>query len=63
MISKCLSGVYLSTCQERIIPSDGSQAEEDSTLVRSGKWKVPSSKDYLDLFKGLLDCENFKVRN
>ncbi|KAK9971873.1 hypothetical protein ABG768_025216 [Culter alburnus] len=46
--------------EERIIPSDGSQAEEDSTLVRSGKWKVPSSKDYLDLFKGLLDCENFK---
>uniref|UniRef100_A0A672S298 DNA-dependent protein kinase catalytic subunit n=1 Tax=Sinocyclocheilus grahami TaxID=75366 RepID=A0A672S298_SINGR len=33
---------------------------EDSTLVRSGKWKVPSSKDYLDLFKGLLDCENLK---
>lgn len=55
--------MYLSTCQEQIIPSDGSQAEEDSTLVRSGKWKVPSSKDYLDLFKGLLDCENFKVRN
>uniref|UniRef100_A0A9J8AJD6 DNA-dependent protein kinase catalytic subunit n=1 Tax=Cyprinus carpio carpio TaxID=630221 RepID=A0A9J8AJD6_CYPCA len=36
------------------------QSDEDSTLVRSGKWKVPSSKDYLDLFKGLLDCENLK---
>lgn len=46
--------------EERSIHSGGSQAEEDSTLVRSGKWKVPSSKDYLDLFKGLLDCENFK---
>uniref|UniRef100_A0AAR2IVV3 DNA-dependent protein kinase catalytic subunit n=1 Tax=Pygocentrus nattereri TaxID=42514 RepID=A0AAR2IVV3_PYGNA len=39
------------------------QSEEDAaepTLVRSGKWKVPSCKDYLDLFKGLLDCENLK---
>lgn len=37
-----------------------SQSVEDSTLVRSGKWKVPSSKDYLELFKRLLDCENLK---
>lgn len=39
-------------------------AEEEAgepTVVRSGKWKIPSSKDYLDLFKGLLDCENMKV--
>lgn len=36
------------------------QAGEPS-VVRSGKWKIPSSTDYLDLFKGLLDCENMKV--
>ncbi|XP_056629192.1 DNA-dependent protein kinase catalytic subunit isoform X2 [Triplophysa dalaica] len=41
-------------------PSSGDPQTEDTTLVRSGKWKVPSSKDYLDLFKGLLDCENLK---
>lgn len=55
--------MYYSTHEEQNIPSGVSQTEEDSTLVRSGKWKVPSSKDYLDLFKGLLDCENLKVRN
>uniref|UniRef100_A0A4W4HUH9 DNA-dependent protein kinase catalytic subunit n=1 Tax=Electrophorus electricus TaxID=8005 RepID=A0A4W4HUH9_ELEEL len=32
----------------------------EPALVRTGKWKVPSSRDYLDLFKGLLDCENMK---
>ncbi|KAF4110944.1 hypothetical protein G5714_007975 [Onychostoma macrolepis] len=49
-------------CSKPVPQSDNitSGAEEDSTLVRSGKWKVPSSKDYLDLFKGLLDCENLK---
>lgn len=40
--------------------SAGEQADEP-TAVLSGKWKIPSSKDYLDLFKGLLDCENMKV--
>lgn len=36
------------------IPSDSSQ-------VRIGKWKVPSSHNYLALFKGLLDCDQLKV--
>ncbi|XP_060730052.1 DNA-dependent protein kinase catalytic subunit isoform X1 [Tachysurus vachellii] len=39
--------------------SNGDEAAEPA-LVRTGKWKIPSSKDYLDLFKGLLDCENMK---
>uniref|UniRef100_A0A4W4HQJ6 DNA-dependent protein kinase catalytic subunit n=1 Tax=Electrophorus electricus TaxID=8005 RepID=A0A4W4HQJ6_ELEEL len=38
-------------------------ATAEPALVRTGKWKVPSSRDYLDLFKGLLDCENMKVRS
>nr|XP_055063378.1 DNA-dependent protein kinase catalytic subunit [Misgurnus anguillicaudatus] len=46
--------------EEQSFSSGDSQTEENSTLVRSGKWKVPSSKDYLELFKGLLDCENLK---
>ncbi|XP_051572291.1 DNA-dependent protein kinase catalytic subunit-like isoform X3 [Myxocyprinus asiaticus] len=46
--------------EELSVPSSDSQTEQDANLVRSGRWKVPSSKDYLDLFKGLLDCENLK---
>uniref|UniRef100_A0A665X102 DNA-dependent protein kinase catalytic subunit n=1 Tax=Echeneis naucrates TaxID=173247 RepID=A0A665X102_ECHNA len=32
----------------------------NSTQIRTGKWKVPSSNDYLGLFKGLLDCDQLK---
>ncbi|KAL6490371.1 hypothetical protein MHYP_G00007160 [Metynnis hypsauchen] len=49
--------------QEESAARGQAKSEEDAaepTLVRSGKWKVPSCKDYLDLFKGLLDCENLK---
>ncbi|KAI4886986.1 hypothetical protein NFI96_023481, partial [Prochilodus magdalenae] len=49
--------------QEEGTAQNRSKSEEDvaePTLVRSGKWKIPSCKDYLDLFKGLLDCENMK---
>ncbi|TSL34570.1 DNA-dependent protein kinase catalytic subunit [Bagarius yarrelli] len=41
-------------------PASRGEDAGEPTLVRSGKWKIPSSKDYLDLFKGLLDCENMK---
>ncbi|XP_076840848.1 DNA-dependent protein kinase catalytic subunit [Brachyhypopomus gauderio] len=56
-------------CSKPVVQSEedgelqgSSQSEEsgEPALVRSGKWKVPSSRDYLDLFKGLLDCENIK---
>ncbi|XP_029935630.1 DNA-dependent protein kinase catalytic subunit isoform X2 [Myripristis murdjan] len=33
---------------------------EDSNQIRTGKWKVPSSQDYLDLYKNLLDCDQLK---
>lgn len=42
-------------------PNRSEEEAGEPTVVRSGKWKIPSSKDYLDLFKGLLDCENMKV--
>ncbi|KAL4648766.1 DNA-dependent protein kinase catalytic subunit isoform X1 [Arapaima gigas] len=32
----------------------------ESTEVRTGKWKVPSYRDYLPLFRGLLDSERMK---
>uniref|UniRef100_A0A8D3CWJ1 DNA-dependent protein kinase catalytic subunit n=1 Tax=Scophthalmus maximus TaxID=52904 RepID=A0A8D3CWJ1_SCOMX len=31
-----------------------------SSKVLTGKWKVPSSHNYLALFKGLLDCDHLK---
>ncbi|XP_041924731.1 DNA-dependent protein kinase catalytic subunit isoform X1 [Alosa sapidissima] len=37
-------------------PSQGEGGE--SSQMRTGKWKVPSCRDYLELFRGILDCEN-----
>ncbi|XP_066480516.1 DNA-dependent protein kinase catalytic subunit [Tiliqua scincoides] len=41
---------------------DVSNSEEAPTLgeVRTGKWKVPTYKDYLDLFRSLLSCDTMK---
>lgn len=36
--------------------------DSESSQVRTGKWKVPSSQNYLALFKSLLDCDRLKVR-
>nr|XP_033789602.1 DNA-dependent protein kinase catalytic subunit isoform X2 [Geotrypetes seraphini] len=35
-------------------------SEELPAEVRTGKWKVPTYKDYLDLFRNLLDCDKMK---
>uniref|UniRef100_A0A674JBQ4 DNA-dependent protein kinase catalytic subunit n=1 Tax=Terrapene triunguis TaxID=2587831 RepID=A0A674JBQ4_9SAUR len=39
-----------------------SKLEESTTAgeVRTGKWKVPTYKDYLDLFRSLLNCDTMK---
>ncbi|XP_077348787.1 DNA-dependent protein kinase catalytic subunit isoform X2 [Lithobates pipiens] len=39
---------------------DGSDGREASTEVRTGKWKIPTYKDYLDLFRSLLNCDQIK---
>ncbi|GAA6219422.1 DNA-dependent protein kinase catalytic subunit [Lates japonicus] len=39
---------------------DGGIESSQSSQVRTGKWKVPSSHNYLGLFKGLLDCDRLK---
>ncbi|XP_042320371.1 DNA-dependent protein kinase catalytic subunit [Sceloporus undulatus] len=41
---------------------DTSNAEEQSASgqVRTGKWKTPTYKDYLDLFQSLLSCDTMK---
>ncbi|XP_043921659.1 DNA-dependent protein kinase catalytic subunit [Protopterus annectens] len=42
-------------------PGDNAREEQAVTQeVRAGKWKVPSYKDYLDLFNKLLDCDKMK---
>lgn len=30
--------------------------------VRTGKWKVPTYKDYVDLFQHLLNCDQMTVK-
>ncbi|XP_066575742.1 DNA-dependent protein kinase catalytic subunit isoform X2 [Amia ocellicauda] len=32
----------------------------EAAQVRTGEWKVPSYRDYLDLFRSLLDCDKLK---
>uniref|UniRef100_A0A3Q1J9C8 DNA-dependent protein kinase catalytic subunit n=1 Tax=Anabas testudineus TaxID=64144 RepID=A0A3Q1J9C8_ANATE len=39
---------------------DNGNSHSQSSQVRTGKWKVPSSHNYLGLFKGLLDCDQLK---
>ncbi|XP_062919332.1 DNA-dependent protein kinase catalytic subunit isoform X2 [Mobula hypostoma] len=41
--------------------SNTQQSSGTSGTVATGKWRVPSYKDYLDLFRILLDCEKMKV--
>ncbi|KAM4688942.1 DNA-dependent protein kinase catalytic subunit [Discoglossus pictus] len=39
---------------------EGLEAEASVGEVRAGKWKVPTYKDYLDLFRSLLNCDQIK---
>uniref|UniRef100_A0A8C7HZ68 DNA-dependent protein kinase catalytic subunit n=1 Tax=Oncorhynchus kisutch TaxID=8019 RepID=A0A8C7HZ68_ONCKI len=32
----------------------------EASQMQIGKWRVPSCRDYLDLFRGLLDCDHLK---
>ncbi|XP_019943216.2 DNA-dependent protein kinase catalytic subunit isoform X1 [Paralichthys olivaceus] len=50
-------------CSKPIMVSENKEGGNDvsqSSQVRVGKWKVPSSHNYLGLFKGLLDCDHLK---
>jgi len=42
-------------------PAQGVESESEdyraSGEVRTGRWKVPTYKDYLDLFRSLLSCD------
>lgn len=44
-----------------IFLQDTLSSSSESSQVRTGKWKVPASHDYLSLYKNLLDCDQLKV--
>ncbi|XP_061661173.1 DNA-dependent protein kinase catalytic subunit isoform X2 [Syngnathoides biaculeatus] len=50
-------------CSKPIMVPEGKHSENDlfgSSEAHIGKWKVPSSKNYLPLYKDLLDCDRLK---
>ncbi|KAM9553657.1 DNA-dependent protein kinase catalytic subunit [Salvelinus alpinus] len=52
-----------------VLPEEGENAQSvtgtgggsaEASQMQTGKWRVPSCRDYLDLFRGLLDCDHLK---
>uniref|UniRef100_A0A3B3VB26 DNA-dependent protein kinase catalytic subunit n=1 Tax=Poecilia latipinna TaxID=48699 RepID=A0A3B3VB26_9TELE len=56
-ISSVVHQGLIRVCSKPITLSEVSHA---SAEVRTGKWKVPASANYLPLYKGLLDCDQLK---
>ncbi|XP_032407093.1 DNA-dependent protein kinase catalytic subunit [Xiphophorus hellerii] len=57
-ISSVVHQGLIRVCSKPItLPEDSSS---ESAEVRTGKWKVPASANYLPLYKGLLDCDQLK---
>ncbi|XP_065804990.1 DNA-dependent protein kinase catalytic subunit isoform X2 [Labrus bergylta] len=60
-ISSVVHQGLIRVCSKPIVMSeDKDGASSKSSQVRAGKWKVPSSQNYLALFKNLLDCDRLK---
>ncbi|XP_044101561.1 DNA-dependent protein kinase catalytic subunit isoform X2 [Neovison vison] len=61
----CISTVVhqglIRICSKPVILQKGVESESEdcraSGEVRTGKWKMPTYKDYLDLFRSLLSCD------
>ncbi|XP_077022849.1 DNA-dependent protein kinase catalytic subunit isoform X2 [Tamandua tetradactyla] len=68
VLCNCISAVVhqglIRICSKPVILQKGavSESEENRVLgeVRTGKWKVPTYKDYLDLFRNLMSCDQMK---
>uniref|UniRef100_A0A3B5QWJ4 DNA-dependent protein kinase catalytic subunit n=1 Tax=Xiphophorus maculatus TaxID=8083 RepID=A0A3B5QWJ4_XIPMA len=56
-ISSVVHQGLIRVCSKPITLPEVSRA---SAEVRTGKWKVPASANYLPLYKGLLDCDQLK---
>uniref|UniRef100_UPI0037E8F3E7 DNA-dependent protein kinase catalytic subunit n=1 Tax=Semicossyphus pulcher TaxID=241346 RepID=UPI0037E8F3E7 len=60
-ISSVVHQGLIRVCSKPILMSeDKESASAESSQVRAGKWKVPSSQNYLALYKSLLDCDRLK---
>ncbi|XP_072267337.1 DNA-dependent protein kinase catalytic subunit isoform X2 [Pyxicephalus adspersus] len=64
LISTVVHQGLIRVCSKPVIfekdEKDGSDGTEASGRVRTGKWKVPTYKDYLELFRNLLNCDQIK---
>ncbi|XP_023253861.1 DNA-dependent protein kinase catalytic subunit [Seriola lalandi dorsalis] len=62
-ISSVVHQGLIRVCSKPIVLSENKDNGNDpsqSSQVRTGKWKIPASHNYLGLFKGLLDCDQLK---
>ncbi|XP_041817023.1 DNA-dependent protein kinase catalytic subunit isoform X2 [Chelmon rostratus] len=60
-ISSVVHQGLIRVCSKPIVPSEDKDSRpSESSQVRVGKWKVPSSRNYLALYKSLLDCDQLK---
>ncbi|OCT76787.1 hypothetical protein XELAEV_18031990mg [Xenopus laevis] len=66
LISTVVHQGLIRVCSKPVVlAQDGKEGSEAETAaatgeVRAGKWKVPTYKDYLDLFRNLLRCDQLK---
>ncbi|KAM8881271.1 DNA-dependent protein kinase catalytic subunit [Synchiropus picturatus] len=58
-ISSVVHQGLIRICSKPIVPAEN-QEGSDSAQVRTGNWKVPSTKSYLLLYKDLLSCDRLK---
>ncbi|XP_051784693.1 DNA-dependent protein kinase catalytic subunit [Erpetoichthys calabaricus] len=57
-ISTVVHQGLIRVCSKPMLRSGEEESDQEKDAqVRSGKWKIPSYRDYLDLFKSLLDCD------
>ncbi|KAM3927958.1 DNA-dependent protein kinase catalytic subunit [Leptodactylus fuscus] len=60
LISTVVHQGLIRVCSKPVRFEKDEYGADDSGEVRSGKWKVPTYKDYLDLFRSLLNCDQIK---
>ncbi|XP_063779765.1 DNA-dependent protein kinase catalytic subunit [Pseudophryne corroboree] len=62
LISTVVHQGLIRVCSKPVVfAKDGSEESTASGEVRTGKWKVPTYKDYLELFKKILDCDQESI--
>ncbi|XP_041669965.1 DNA-dependent protein kinase catalytic subunit [Cheilinus undulatus] len=59
-ISSVVHQGLIRVCSKPIMSKEKDSPSFESSEVRTGKWKVPSSQNYLALYKNLLDCDRLK---